>query len=100
MSVLGLRWESESRRTWVETTIEIADDPSRLSPEDVRDVQRIPPGGTPGYTIYALRGGVEPKEGLKLFAGIENFTNKDYRIHGSGQNEVGTNAYVGLHWVY
>lgn len=100
MSLLGLRWDSRCRRYWVETTVEIADGQSRLSPEDARDTQRIPPGGTPGYTIYAIRGGVEPKEGLRLFAGVENFTGKDYRIHGSGQNEVGTNAIVGLHWTY
>jgi hemoglobin/transferrin/lactoferrin receptor protein len=95
MSLLGVRWDSESRKVFVEGTVTIADNQHRLSPEDEADTQRIPPGGTPGYTIYALRAGVEPVRGFKLFAGVENITDHDYRIHGSGQNEPGTNAIIG-----
>lgn len=98
MSLLGLRWDSKSRKGFVEGTVMISDNQDRLSPEDRADTQRIPPGGTPGYTIYSLRGGFEPVVGLKLFAGVENITDRDYRVHGSGQNEPGVNAVFGADW--
>ncbi len=98
--LVGVRWDSEDRKYWIEATAFIANDQSRFSLRDEGDTQRIPPGGTPGYTVYSLRGGVEPKPGLKLFGGIENITDKDYRIHGSGQNEAGTNIIVGLDWAF
>ncbi len=97
-SLAGLRWDSKSKKYFVEGTVLIADDQSRLSPEDQRDTQRIPPGGTPGYTVYTVRGGAEVVDGLKLFAGVENVTDRDYRVHGSGQNEPGTNVILGADW--
>ncbi|MBI4604393.1 MAG: TonB-dependent receptor [Planctomycetes bacterium] len=95
LSIVGLRWDSKRRAVFVEGTVTLADRQDRLSPEDRSDAQRIPPGGTPGYAVYALRAGVEPLPGFKLFAGIENITDRDYRVHGSGQNEPGTNAVLG-----
>ena len=94
-ALVGLRWEPK-RSWWIEGTVMIADNQDRLSPRDASDTQRIPPGGTPGYTVYTLRGGVEVAGGINLFAGIENITDRDYRIHGSGQNEPGTNAVLGV----
>ena len=60
------------------------------------DNQRQPINGTPGYTILTLRGGVPVTDNLTLSVAVENVTNKDYRIHGSGQNEPGTNVNVGI----
>jgi hemoglobin/transferrin/lactoferrin receptor protein len=97
-ALLGLRWDSPARRFWVEGTIEMVDNQDRLSPGDEADTQRIPPGGTPGYTVYGLRAGMEVIEDLNVFAGVENLTDKDYRVHGSGVNEVGTNVFVGADW--
>lgn len=97
-ALLGLRWDSPRKKYWVEATALIVDNQDRLSPRDEADTQRIPPGGTPGYTIYGLRGGAEVLEGLHLFAGVENITDVDYRIHGSGQNEPGTNVLLGADW--
>ena len=100
MSLLGIRWDSPSRKIWVEATVTIADEQDRLSPEDELDTQRIPPGGTPGYTTYAFRAGAEPLDGLKVFAGVENIMDTDYRIHGSGQNEAGTSVIMGADWTF
>ncbi len=36
----------------------------RLSDSDERDTQRIPEGGTPGYGVLTLRGGVALFDGL------------------------------------
>lgn len=95
-ALLGLRWDSVDARYFAEATAVLVDEADRLSPEDERDVQRIPPGGLPGYTIYYLRGGARIAESLRLTAALENLTNKDYRILGSGLNEPGWNLVVGL----
>ncbi len=99
-ALLGLRWTSADGKLWAETTAMIVDNQDRLSPDDESDTQRIPPGGTPGYTVYGLRGSAEVMEGLRLFASVENITDVDYRVHGSGQNEPGTNVIVGADWTF
>ena len=70
----------------------------KLSTRDKADTQRIPPDGTPGYATLTLRGGWNVNKDLSVFAAVENVTNEDYRIHGSGVNEPGTNLVVGLDW--
>lgn len=97
-SLLGLRWDSERKKYFLEATALIVDDQDRLSPDDQTDTQRIPPGGSPGYTVYTLRVGAEVQRGLKVFAAAENWTDLDYRVHGSGQNEPGTNVILGADW--
>ncbi len=97
-SLIGLRWDSKSKKYFVEGTALIADDQHRLSPDDKLDNQRIPPGGTPGYTVYTLRLGTEVTRGLNVFAAVENIMDRDYRILGSGQNEPGTNVILGADW--
>jgi outer membrane receptor protein involved in Fe transport len=94
----GLRWEPEARLGWLEGEVTAAGEADRLSPGDASDTQRIPPGGTPGYGVLTLRGGLEIRDGLTLTAVVENITDEDYRIHGSGQNEPGTNFVIGLDW--
>ncbi|MGE9267799.1 MAG: TonB-dependent receptor plug domain-containing protein, partial [Verrucomicrobiales bacterium] len=58
------------------------------------DDQRIPVNGTPGYLVASLYSGWRATENLELGFAIENLTDEDYRYHGSGQNEPGTNAIV------
>ncbi|MEW6743239.1 MAG: TonB-dependent receptor [Planctomycetota bacterium] len=92
----GARFAPPESRFFVEASVTVADSQDRLSPGDERDTQRIPPGGTPGYTVYTLRGGVEVSRWAELEAAVENVTHRDYRIHGSGQNEPGTNVVLGI----
>ncbi len=89
--LLGLRWTSENGKAWVEGTGRLVLKQDRLSPEDERDTERIPPGGTPGYYLLGFRGGVRATERITLFAGVENITGQDYRVHGSGVTSPGTN---------
>ncbi|MFP4055772.1 MAG: TonB-dependent receptor [Candidatus Brocadiia bacterium] len=96
--VLGLRWEHPTGRTWFEALGRLADEQDRLSPRDEGDTQRIPPGGTPGYGVFDLRGGMRLSENLRISAALENVFDKDYRIHGSGQNEPGRHFLVTLDW--
>jgi hemoglobin/transferrin/lactoferrin receptor protein len=92
---LGGRWRAPQKRWWIETAVTLAARADKLSFEDQRDTQRIPPGGTPGYAVWHVRGGWRVREGVDVFAGIENILDKDYRVHGSGINEPGRNAIVG-----
>ena len=95
---VGLRWEHPEKKVWVETICTAACEANRLSTRDKSDTQRIPPGGTPGYFTVDLRAGWEIRDGLELFAGVQNLTNEGYRIHGSGVNEPGINFKAGLKW--
>lgn len=87
----GLRWESGAHNLWMEINTTLAAKQDKLSPGDIADNQRIPPGGTPGYSIFHLRGGWRVSKAVALSATLENIGDKDYRIHGSGLNEAGRN---------
>lgn len=95
-ATLGLRWEHPSKRYWAEGMILAAGAQRRLSPDDERDTERIPPGGTPGHVIFTVRGGIEISRFARILVALENITNKDYRILGSGMNEPGRNLVVSL----
>ncbi len=80
-----------SNRWWVEASVTAADKQDRLSTRDKADTQRIPPGGTPGYAVVSLRSGCKLSSHLTLTAVLDNVTDRNYRIHGSGVNEPGRN---------
>ncbi|HMP76247.1 MAG TPA: TonB-dependent receptor [Kiritimatiellia bacterium] len=86
---LALRWQPVGRAYWVEGVVDAADKADRLSADDARDTQRIPPDGTPGYIVGTLRGGVQATDALAFTLALENLADEDYRIHGSGVNEPG-----------
>lgn len=85
----GVRWDASDRQFWVESTVTAVSQQSRLSFSDKRDTQRIPPGGTPGYTLLALRGGWNPIKDLRTSVALENLLDEKYRVHGSGINGPG-----------
>ena len=92
---LGLRFDP-GFHYYFEAVATAARHQVRLSPTDLTDTQRIPPGGTPGYTVFTLRAGYEFSPKARMTFAIENLTDKDYRIHGSGLNEPGTNVVLGM----
>ncbi len=92
---VALRYDSPDQRWWVEGRITAAGKQDELSARDQADTQRIPPGGTPGYFVASIRAGLQVTENLELTAALENITDEDYRIHGSGVNQPGINAIVG-----
>ena len=93
--LIGLRWTSPAGRWWLEGTAQLVGPQNRLSPGDVADTQRVPPGGSSAYQVFTVRGGWNPTRNLKLFAAVENIANEDYRVLGSGINEPGTNVVLG-----
>lgn len=93
---LALRWSHPEKPLWVEGRVLAAAEADRLSSGDRTDTQRIPTGGTPAYATLSLRGGYNPTENVQLTAALENLADNDYRLHGSGQNEPGFGAVLGV----
>ena len=87
---LGARYDV-TEELWVELSGTAAARADDLSTRDRADTQRIPPDGTPGYTVLSVRAGYQVTDQLSVITGLENFTDQAYRAHGSGQNEPGMN---------
>jgi hemoglobin/transferrin/lactoferrin receptor protein len=98
--IVGLRWDEEKGALWAEGLVTVAGPATKLSTRDESDTQRIPPGGTPGYAVVTLRGGAHLRDNLDVSVAVENLTNQDYRIHGSGLNEPGTNVVLAVDWLF
>ncbi len=92
----GIRWTAPSNDFWVEASVLAAGKADKLNRNDAGDTQRIPPGGTPGYTILDLHAGWDVKENITLYGGLENLLDEAYRVHGSGSNEPGFGGVVGV----
>ena len=90
-AVLGIRCEPRCSRWWAQAEVEYAAKEDRLSLRDQTDTSRIPPGGTPSYTVVNLRGGYALTDNIRFGLSLENLFDEDYRIHGSGVNEPGFN---------
>ncbi len=97
---LGVRYDDPNKKFWVEGLTRMADKADRLSTRDQADSNRIPPGGTPGYAVFSIRSGYRINANAKLTFGIENIFDKNYRVHGSGQNEVGRNFIIGAEFTF
>jgi len=62
---------------------------------------------TPGFTVWDTRGVLQMTDSLSVFAGVENFTDKNYREHfdfrsqgGQSVRQPGINFYFGSELVY
>ncbi|MGJ8726324.1 MAG: TonB-dependent receptor [Roseibacillus sp.] len=88
---LALRYEPNNL-WWAEARLIAAARANRLSEGDRGDTQRIPPGGTPSYVTASLAAGWQATENLDFTFSLQNLTDEDYRIHGSGLNEPGFGA--------
>jgi hemoglobin/transferrin/lactoferrin receptor protein len=95
-TLLGLRFEPQCGRFWAQAEWVHAEDADRLSLQNETDTQRIPPGGTPGYDVFNVRAGYRVTRGTDVLFAIENLTDENYRIHGSGVNEPGMNVVFGV----
>lgn len=97
---VGIRWDAADRKFWAESTLTAVAGQTRLSFSDQRDNQRIPPGGTPGYALWGIRGGWQPTESLRTALAVENLTDEDYRVHGSGINGPGRQVVVSMDYAF
>lgn len=95
-STLGLRWDSPENKYWFNLSAILVAKADKLSTGDRGDTQRIPPGGTPGYTLVKLAAGANINEYLAINLGLQNLLNEAYRSHGSGSNEPGFGVNLGV----
>ncbi|MBK8101175.1 MAG: TonB-dependent receptor [Planctomycetes bacterium] len=95
-TMVGLRWESAAGDLFAETFVVRAEDADKTAAGDNRDTQRIPPGGTPGYTLWNVRAGWQVSDTATVDVALDNLTDVDYRVHGSGSNGIGRSLIVGM----
>ncbi|HIA37969.1 MAG TPA: TonB-dependent receptor [Planctomycetes bacterium] len=88
----GLRWTSISKDFYAEAWAWSMGDADKLSFRDATDTSRIPIGGTPGFTVFGISGGMKISDNADWTLALENLTDEDYRIHGSGVNSPGFNV--------
>ena len=91
---LALGWEAES--SWARIELSLVDRADELSAGDLLDVERIPPGGTPGYTLLNIRAGTQVSRSASINLSLVNLLDEAYRAHGSGNNEPGRHLTFGL----
>lgn len=100
--ILGLRWREQKLRSYFSIYAWLVRRQDRL--EQVRDItdERIPPGGTPGYATLNLRAGRSFGccDQHRVSLSLENITDKNYLVHGSGVFGTGFTARFGYRWVY
>ena len=95
-STVGLRWQNQDETLWFDMAMTMAAKADKLSSGDRNDTQRIPPGGTPAYTLVNVRAGKLFNPYLSINLAVNNLFDEAYRVHGSGTNEPGLNAIIGL----
>jgi hemoglobin/transferrin/lactoferrin receptor protein len=96
---IGLHYDV-SDKLFVETSARFVDSQERLSQNDLTDVTRIPLGGSRGYSLYGIRAGWQPLKNLTISGAIDNLTDADYRVIGSGVNGLGRNYIVSLDYKF
>jgi len=87
------RWRSP--RAYAAAGLRWAGAQTRLAPSDLGD-PRIPAGGTPGYAVVELRGGVRVTTAVRIAAVLDNLLDATYRYHGSSINGPGRSLVVFL----
>lgn len=94
--MLGLRWEIDDGRFTLQPTVQMVAHQDRLSFSDIRDTQRMPPGGSPGYTIIGFDARWKVGSTTDAWLSLANVGDVEYRVHGSGVQEAGFNLVLGV----
>lgn len=86
---VGLRRRWNEGKEWFDVYAWLVADQDRLSARDASDVNRIPIGGTPGYTTLNFRYARMITERQRIAVNFENVFDEQYRVHGSGSDGPG-----------
>ena len=106
---LGLRWDASELGGYAVLQVDWASSQDRLASGDRRDLRicgdPARPGallddcaGTPGWITVGVRGGIEPRPGLRIGLAVNNLLDARYRVHGSGVDAPGIDARLTLAW--
>lgn len=93
---LALSWSSQGGSAWARLDFIRAEKADRLNTADKDDLQRIPPDGTPSYTLVDVMTGFRLNKNADITLGISNLLDEAYRSHGSGSNEPGRGMKFGI----
>ena len=85
----GLRWERPQDGRFAALDVSIVARADQLSRGDRRDINRIPPGGTPGYEFVRASVGQRLGAHFDIALAVNNVFDNRYRSHGSGVNAAG-----------
>jgi hemoglobin/transferrin/lactoferrin receptor protein len=85
--LLGLRYQRSN--WWSEANLRFVDRNDRLPPDDPDY-----PEGSPGFTVYDLRGGYDFNFGLGFLVALENITDKLYNEPFNNRPEPGRNLRI------
>ncbi|MBZ0199226.1 MAG: TonB-dependent receptor [Ignavibacteriaceae bacterium] len=91
----GLSFDYNYSDYWLNSTVEFSFSQKRISSNDKAD-SRIGNTGTPGYTVWDVRGGFRFSEWGSMVLGVENILNQLYKVHGSGIYSTGRSFIVSL----
>ena len=97
---LGINYSAPLDDWWLHSAVTAYDAGDRLSTRDKSDNQRIPPTGTPGFAVWDIGGGYTVSKSVQLTLNLQNILDKNYRIHGSGQNEAGINLVASIEYQF
>ncbi|OVE81948.1 hypothetical protein BVY04_02030 [bacterium M21] len=86
---VALRWQEAGSSFWTKLSINWAREQHKLA--DADSGNRFPTDGTPAWETYNLSAGLALTLNLDIALALENITDENYRIHGSGINEPGRN---------
>lgn len=92
--IVGLRRRWNRGDSWFDVYAWLVDRQDRLSARDIADVNRIPPGGTPGYATVNFRYGRLISDRQRVSVNLQNLFDTQYRVHGSGSDGPGIGATI------
>ncbi len=100
-AIAGLRWRDACRRSWIDVYAWMVRHQDRYAAQNNNDA-RFPVGGTPGYTTLNVRCGQTfgASDQHTLSLGLENLTDREYRVLGSGVDGAGFNAILGYMYTH
>ncbi len=90
-ATVDIDWRDPDSSWWGNAWAWMVDRQDQLALRDVTDTSRIPPGGTPGFSVFGLSVGTALSDRADLSFSVDNLFDRDYRVHGSGLNGPGRN---------
>ncbi len=99
--IVGMRFNQPTRHSFFDVYTWMVQRADRYHNAKVTDVRFIR-GGTPGYATLNARMGKSFGAGQRhqMTLGLENMTDKYYRVLGSGVDGAGLNALFGYQYAY
>ncbi len=97
---VGINFESKGINLECYMSYNGKKDLNDYSPSGEDNLQYAPPGGTPSWQTYNLKGAFSIFKNATIFSGVENIFDIQYRTFASGINAAGRNTYLGAKYKF